>query len=251
MKTLPTILLAGTMVAGLAACSNQPNTADTTMTNDAAMNADGAAVQTATTSPDRLRGTITAVTPTSMTVQTYDGQTMTVSLNDKTGYAWVLPSSLSDLKKGDFIGTATTGADNALKAVEVVIFPDSMRGTGEGHYDWDTPAVIQAKGTAGGSSAMTNGTITNSAMTNGTVTNSAMTNGTVSDTSTGADAQQLTVSYKGGTSQVAVPKDVPVVRLDPAKQAILATGQKVFVKLLPGSVAQFVAAGKNGLMPPM
>ena len=206
MKTFTALLLAGTMAAGLAACSDKTST--TTTTNSTTMTAtDAAAV------PDRVRGTLTAVGPNSVTVQTYDGKSVEVALNDKTGVAWVLPSSLDTLKQGDFIGTATTGPDTALKAVEVVIFPEAMRGTGEGHYGWDTPAVVQASagdsdaanGMANGAdqnSGMTNGTV--SAMTNGTVTktggaqNSGMTNGTVSNSNSVAGEQQLTVSYKGG-----------------------------------------------------
>ena len=263
MKTFTALLLAGTMAAGLAACSDKTST--TTTTNSTTMTAtDAAAV------PDRVRGTLTAVGPNSVTVQTYDGKSVEVALNDKTGVAWVLPSSLDTLKQGDFIGTATTGPDTALKAVEVVIFPEAMRGTGEGHYGWDTPAVVQASagdsdaanGMANGAdqnSGMTNGTV--SAMTNGTVTktggaqNSGMTNGTVSNSNSVAGEQQLTVSYKGGSAQVAVPKGTPIVRFDPADKAILTNGQKVFVLATTGAdgklTAKSVAAGKDGLMPPM
>lgn len=257
MMMRSTMLLAATMLAGLAACSDKTaKTTNTTTTTAAA---------TDTAAPVRVRGVVTAVGPDSVAVQTYDGNSATVVLGDKTGYAWVLPASLSTLKQGDFIGTATTGGDDALQAVEVVIFPESMRGTGEGHYDWDTPAVTQTSGARGGTSGMTNGTVTGSGMTNGTVTQSGMTNGTVaqsgmtngtvSNSSGTAGVQQLTVSYKGGTAKVAVPARTPIVRFDPAQKAILTVGQKVFVVTEPGTdgkpTAKFVAAGKDGLMPPM
>ena len=89
---------------------------------------------TAVASTGLVRGTVQAVTADAMTLQTYDGKTVTVPLDGKTGYARVAPSSLSSLKDGDFIGTATTGPKTALLAVEIVVFPESMRGTGEGHY---------------------------------------------------------------------------------------------------------------------
>ncbi len=185
---------------------------------------------------------------------------MTVPIDGETGYAWVLASSLSTLKDGDFIGTATTGPDDALRAVELVIFPEAMRGTGEGHYDWDIPGVVAANGGgAAGSSAMTNGTVEQqSAMTNGTVQGqsapqqSAMTNGTVTGGADASGEKTLTISYKGGTSQVLVPAGIPIVRFDPADKAILAKGQKLFVVTPPGATAaKFVAVGKDGLTPPM
>lgn len=217
--------------------------------------------------PIRIRGTAQTVGADALTVQTYDGKTVNVSLGDKTRYAWLVASSLSTLKNGDFIGTATTGPDSDLKAVELVIFPEALRGTGEGHYPWDVPAAIAAKdqGASAGQSAMTNGavvqgamtngTVQQGAMTNGTVQQSAMTNGTVSSGAGKTGGTRLTISYKGGTSEVQVPPGIPVVRIEPTDKASLATGQKLFVVAAPGPdgtpVAQSVAMGKDGLMPPM
>lgn len=213
--------------------------------------------------PGRLRGTLGAINSGTMTVTTYDSTPVPVTLTSQTKYAWVVKSSLATLKQGDFIGTATTGPDNDLKAVEIVIFPEAMRGTGEGHYGWDTPGVIQAAGqSSGNASAMTNGTVTQSAMTNGTVqqsgmTNgtlqqSGMTNGTVTANANGAAMTKLTVGYKGGTAQVRVPSGTPVVRFEPTDNPALAKGQKLFIKLAEDQkTAQFVAIGKDGLTPPM
>lgn len=251
MNPIQSLALLGAAVVMISGCS------DKTGGSDAAGNG-GAA--TAAASTGRVRGIVQAVAADGLTVQTYDGQTVTVPLDAKTGYAWVVPSSLATLKDGDFVGTATTGPKSALRAVELVIFPESMRGTGEGHYPWDVPGTVQANG--GGSadmSAMTNGTVDQqSAMTNGTVdTQSAMTNGTVSGGASAGGAaasgdKMLSISYKGGRAQVAVPAGIPIVRFAPADKSILAKGQKIFAILPPGATAaKSVAVGKDGLTPPM
>ena len=248
-----TTMMAGAGLIALGACS-QGTTPTPTATSTAS----------STPTATRIRGAVSTIAPTALTVQTYDGQSATVPLDAKTGYAWVVASDLSSLKKGDFIGTATSGPDTAMKALEVVIFPESMRGTGEGHYGWDTPGVVASAGGGAGAtnsmtngtvSSMTNGTVTGNAMTNGTVTQSSMTNGTVT-TDTGKPGEtHLTVAYKGGTAQVLVPAGTPIVRFEPTTQAMLAKGQKVFAVVPPDAggkaAAKFVAIGKDGVTPPM
>jgi hypothetical protein len=255
MHRIKSLALMGAALTLVAGCSGTGTGNDATANDTAAT-----ATATATASTGRVRGTVQAVTADALTVQTYDGKTVTVPIDAKTGYAWVVPSSLSSLKDGDFIGTATTGPKTALRAVEVVIFPESMRGTGEGHYAWDVPGVVAANGgDSAGSSAMTNGTVdAQSAMTNGTVEpQSAMTNGTVTGGATPGGAASstdrvLSVSYKGGNVKVAVPAGVPIVRFDPTQKTVLAKGQKVFAVTPPGvSAAKSVAIGKDGLTPPM
>lgn len=251
MYRITSLALMGAAFTMIGGCSGS-NTGNDTSANDTAA--------TAAASTGRVRGTVQAVTADMVTVQTYDGKTVTVPLDAKTGYAWVLPASLSTLKDGDFIGTATTGPKSALRAVELVIFPESMRGTGEGHYAWDVPGIVAANGgDSAGSSAMTNGTVDQqSAMTNGTVdTQSAMTNGTVTgpaapgSTASPGD-KMLSISYKGGSAQVAVPANVPIVRFDPTTKSVLAKGQKIFAVTPPGATAaKSVAIGKDGLTPPM
>ncbi|MFS0771170.1 hypothetical protein [Sphingomonas sp. 1P08PE] len=260
MAKAATSVLLGLAMTGLAACHQSPSES---AAQTASNGSDGGAA-TPTNGPGRLRGTLGALDSDTMTITTYDGTSAPVTLDGETKYAWVIKSSLATVKQGDFIGTATTGPDSDLKAVEIVIFPEAMRGTGEGHYGWDTPGVIQAAGQSSGSasSAMTNGTVTQSAMTNGTVSQSAMTNGvvqqsgmtngTVTADASGAATTKLTVSYKGGTAQVSVPQGTPVVRFEPTEKASLAKGQKLFIKLADDQkTAQFVAIGKDGLTPPM
>ncbi len=199
-----------------------------------------------------VRGTITSVTGSKLTIKSYTGQPIGLTLGQDTKYAWVTKSSLSDIKSGDFIGTAATGPTNGLKALEVVIFPASMRGTGEGHYDWSMPAAV-ANADQGGNAGPVQGSMTNGTV--GTVASAApamhssMTNGTVTSKAGGTT---LTVSYNNGkTVQVMVPPGAPVVKFDPAGKSVLTTGAKVFAAVGSGGNTKFVAVGRNGLTPPM
>ncbi len=234
MSSIKSLALVGSVIVTLGACSG----------NEPPETAPAAEVTEAATVSNRVRGTVQAVTDDALTVQTYDGKTAIVPITADTRYAWVVASSLDTLKNGDFVGTATTGPKTALSAVELVIFPESMRGAGEGHYEWDVPGVVAAKGGAAPvSSAMTNGTVqTQSAMTNGTVTSGASASG----------ARMLTISYRGGTADVAIPEGTPIVRFEPTERSSLAVGQKVYVSTPPGgSAAGFVAMGRDGVIPPM
>ncbi len=253
MLTKKLMLLSG-VIAVLGGCGQTTSTDSNTTTTNIAMGNTSAAAS-ATPAVNRVRGVITAIGTDALTVQTYDGKSATVPLDANTKFAWVVKSDLSTLKDGDFIGTATTGPDDALRAVELVIFPEAMRGTGEGHYPWDVPgAVAAAGGGTNGSSAMTNGTVDGqSAMTNGTVSQqSGMTNGTVTGGAGKPGETRLSISYKGGKAQVVVPVGTPIVRFEPAERTVLAKGQKLFAIISPGSAgARSVAVGKDGLTPPM
>lgn len=231
---------------------------------------------------ERVRGTIASVSGNTLTVTSRDGKAVQVMLGAGTKYAWVVPSSLSDIKSGDFIGTATKGPSSHMVALEVVVFPNSMRGTGEGHYPWDmlpntaasgggAPAVQSSmtNGTVAGGGGSSNAPMVSSTMTNGTVgsaaapgnapmVSSSMTNGTVAANTGSGGGKELTVGYGGGKKlRVLVPANVPVVGLDPTQRSALASGAKVFVIAAKpssgggGLDAKFVAVGKDGLTPPM
>ncbi len=259
------LLTAATAMLGGCGKQASDDTANTTA-NTAVDTAANATATTAVPAATRTRGVVQAIAADSVTLQTYDGKPATVPIDTKTGFAWVVKSDLASLKDGDFIGTATTGPDTALRAVELVIFPESMRGSGEGHYAWDVPGVVAAagggnagssamtNGTVQGQSAMTNGTVQGqSAMTNGTVQpQSAMTNGTVTGAAGRPGEKTLTIAYKGGKAQVLVPAGTPVVRFEPTQRSVLAKGQKIFAVQTgdtPG--AKFIAIGKDGVTPPM
>ncbi|MBL7405472.1 metal ABC transporter permease, partial [Escherichia coli] len=143
--------------------------------------------------------------------------------------------SLDAIKDGVFIGTATKG-ENPMTALEVVLFPESMRGTGEGHYGWDS--------------------ITDHTAGAGAKVKSAMTNGTVkADKAASGGERTLTVSYgKDGSKEIVVPSSAPIVAFEPADKAILTPGSKVFAVVAkdgPKAEGKLVAVGKDGLTPPM
>jgi hypothetical protein len=177
--------------------------------------------------PVRVRGTVVSLDGSKLVVHPKTGDDITVMLNDNFAAIAVVKASMTDIKEGTFIGTATvTQPDSSLKSLEVVVFPDKMRGTGEGHYPWDLGPK------------------------------SMMTNATVSNAVKGVDGQSITVSYKGGEKKIDVPADVPVVTLVPgADKADIKPGAIVFVptqKQDDGSLhGGAVLFGKDGLTPPM
>jgi hypothetical protein len=181
----------------------------------------------AETTPVRVRGTVVSLEGTKLVVHPKTGDDITVTLNDNYGAVAVVKASMADIKEGTFIGTATvTQPDSSLKSVEVVVFPDKMRGTGEGHYPWD----LDGK--------------------------SMMTNATVSNAVKGVDGQTITVAYKGGEKKIDVPANVPVVTLVPGSdKADIKPGVIVFVptqKQEDGSLhGGAVLFGKDGQTPPM
>ena len=232
MRSIKTFALVSAVMATLAACSAQEPASPAAEVVDAA------------SSTVRVRGTVLSVTDGSMTVQTYDGRTVAVPVAATTRFVWVVSSSLSTLRDGDFVGTATTGPKTALRALELVIFPESMRGAGEGHYPWDVPGVVASRG---------GGSVASSAMTNGTVqAQSAMTNGTVASSEASSGGRSLTIVYEGGTANVTIPEGTPIVRFEPTERPSLAVGQKVYAVIPKGTTsAGFVAMGKDGVTPPM
>jgi hypothetical protein len=136
---------------------------------------------------------------------------------------------LSDIKRGSFIGTAAMPqADGTQKAIEVVVFPEAARGTGEGHRPWDL--------------------LPDSTMTNATVADLAAAPKSV------RGGQQLRLTYKGGEKTVIVPPDAPVVTFRPGTDALLVPGAKVMVNAQEKNgtpTALRVTAGRHGFAPPM
>jgi hypothetical protein len=174
----------------------------------------------------RVRGVVVSLDGSKLVVRSKDGKDVPVSLKDDFAVLAVVKSSMADIKQGTFIGTATvTQPDTSLRSVEVVVFPDKMRGTGEGHYPWDL----------GSSSMMTNATVANAVQ--------------------GVDGQTVTVTYKGGEKKITIPANVPVVALAPAAKGDITPGEAVFVpteKQADGTlVGGAVLFGKDGVVPPM
>ena len=176
--------------------------------------------------PVRIRGTVEKIDGQNLTVKANNGQSMTVKLADNYMVMGITKASVADIGNGKFIGTTTLGErDGALVALEVHIFPENMRGTGEGHYDWDLRP--------------------DSKMTNANV---------ASVTSMGKD-RVLMVQYKGGEKKVLVPENAVVVSFTPAERGELRPGAAVFVnsqRQPDGSLtAPRVNVGLNGQLPPM
>lgn len=180
----------------------------------------------AQTTPVRLRGAITAIDGKTVTIALRDGMTANVKLADNWSVALVTPLTLADVKQGSFVGIASTGTDTDRTALEVLVFPEAMRGAGEGHYAWDLKP------------------------------NSMMTNANVATVASASDGQTLKLDYKGGGTQtIKVKPGTPIVTFQPGQQSDAKVGAKVFVgaqKAADGSMtAARIAVGKDGLTPPM
>jgi hypothetical protein len=175
----------------------------------------------------RVRGTIVGLDGSTLTVKTREGPNATVMLKPGWKMAGVAKASVDDIKPGDFVGIASlptaAGGDGAI---EVLVFPPALKGTGEGNYPWD----LKPK----------------SSMTNATVTNAVK----------GVDGRTLDLSYSGGKEKkIAIPDGVPIVTFGPATEADLKPGAAVFVPAQKGDDgalgAGFVVVGNNGIDPPM
>jgi hypothetical protein len=208
----------------------------------------GSVVQAAPAGTDHVRGTIAGFQGQVLTVKSAGGS-VRVLLTGKTPVISVVPSDRAHIKDGTFLGIASLPQPNgSQRALEVVVFPEAARGTGEGSYAWDLPG-------SGSHSKMTNGMVSRSKMTNGTASKSRMTNGTVHT----AGGAALTLQYKTGagtgSQNIILPPNIPIVTFAPGQPSQLTPGAHVFIigRRLPGGIvaADRVLVGKNGLVPPM
>ena len=176
--------------------------------------------------PPRTRGTIERLDGDMLILGTRGGQKATFKLTPDTKIVGAIDAQLGAIKPDTYIGTsAAPQPDGTLKAMEVHLFPESMRGTGDGHYPWDLD----------GANTMTNGAV-----------------GAVAGTS----GRTLTVRYQGGERKVVVPEGTPVVAFEPADRSIVKPGARALViapKSADGtqSAAAFLVVGENGVNPPM
>ncbi len=176
-------------------------------------------------SPARLRGKIDAISGDTLQLTLRNGTKASAMLPADVRVTWITVAKPTDIAKGSYIGTAAIPQpDGTLRALEIQVFPPSMRGIGEGSRPFDlTP-----------SSTMTNGTIGSMVSANG---------------------RTVTITYKGGEKKVFVPDDVPFVSYAPADRSALTPGANVIVsgtRAADGSVtAASVSVGQNGLVPPM
>jgi hypothetical protein len=176
--------------------------------------------------PSRVRGTIVGVDGDVIAVKSRSGEDVKLHMTGDMRVVGIIRISLADIKLGSFIGATTVpGPDGRQDAVEVHVFPEAMRGTGEGSRPYDLRP------------------------------NSTMTNATVAETVAGNDGQPLMIKYKDGEKKIVVGPDTPVVTYVAADKSDLKPGAKIiaFVKQLPDGSFETnrVSVGRDGLTPPM
>jgi hypothetical protein len=176
--------------------------------------------------PTRVRGTIEHVDGDTLSVKSRSGEDVKLHMTSDIRVVGIIKISLADIKLGSFIGATTVpGPDGRNNAVEVHVFPEEMRGTGEGTRPYDLRP------------------------------NSTMTNATVAETVAGNDGQNLTIKYKDGEKKITVGPDTPVVTYVPADRSDLKADAKViaFIKQLPDGSYETnrISVGRDGLTPPM
>ena len=156
--------------------------------------------------PVRVRGTVEKLDGQNLTVKSRDGQSLAIALAPNIIVSYLTKKNAGDIKTGDFVAsTGIKGTDGKLHAIEVRIFPENLRGVGEGQYPWDLKP----------DSIMTNATV-------GTITKSPQGN-------------VVKVSYKGSESEFTIDPDTPVY----------GTATDGDTSLLKPGVAVFVIAQKQ------
>jgi len=171
----------------------------------------------------RVRGTIERIDGPVFVVKARDGAELKLTVTeDHPLFVAIVPGKMSDIKAGMYVGSAgTMQEDGTQKAIEVHIFPESMRGTGDGHYDWDL------------------------------LPKSKMTNGNVEQAVTGVDGPVLSVKYKDGEKKLVVTPQTVVVTYEMGKREDIQPGTKIFVsaaKKQPDGTLQTprITYGRNG-----
>jgi hypothetical protein len=148
----------------------------------------------------RVRGTVERIEGPVFVVKTRDGSEVKLTVTDNPLFVAIVPAKMSDIKPGMFVGSAgMMQEDGTQKAMEVHIFPEAMRGTGEGHYDWDL------------------------------LPKSKMTNGNVEQAVTGVDGPVLSVKYKDGEKKLLVTPQTVVVTYEMGKREEIQPGTKIFI----------------------
>lgn len=175
--------------------------------------------------PIRLRGTVQSFADPDLVILERSGKVITVAVPNETGIVEVIPTDIALVQPGTYIGTAAVPrADGKLVSLEVVVFPEFARGTGEGHFPWD----LQPE--------------------------SSMTNATVAELARSSEGRTLGLRYKDGEKTVIVPDGVPVVTLRPGNRLLIVPGAKVFAVVDQRDdryIVMRLLVGRNGLQPPM
>ena len=188
-----------------------------------ALAAQAGAQQTAT---KRIRGEIVAIEGTQLQVRTREGPVVDIDLDEKYTVTAVVKIEPSAIARGSFVGAASMPeADGTLRALEVLVFPESARGSGEGHYPWDLQP------------------------------GSMMTNATVAEVVDVGAGRRMTLRYKDGEKVVTVPPAAPVVTFQPGSREMVVPGAHAILTATvrpDGTLAATrMSIGKDGLVPPM
>jgi len=199
MTTRRELLTLALALAAASACAQQPSTV-------------------------RLRGTLEAVTPTQITLRQRSGDKIDLAVAPNVTVTEVYPVQLSDIGAGSFVGVgAMPQADGTQRAIAVTVFPEAMRGTGEGHRPFDF------------------------------LPQSTMTNATVAEVAASPDGQRLQLRYQGGEKTIVVPPGTPIVSLRPGDRGLLVPGAAVALtaaEVAGKPTVTRISAGRNGFAPP-
>jgi hypothetical protein len=177
--------------------------------------------------PARIRGTVEKLDGQTLMVKSRDGQTLSIALAPDFTVRAVVAKGVADIKPGDFVAsTSVRGPDGKLRAIEVHILPESLRGVArEGQFPWDL------------------------------VPDSLMTNATAAQITSAPQGQVIKVTYKDGDAEVTIPPGTPIVGYVPGDPSLLKPGAAVFIiaqRSADGSLtASGVTAEKDGVKPPM
>ncbi|NLS00680.1 hypothetical protein HGP17_27950 [Rhizobium sp. P38BS-XIX] len=174
----------------------------------------------------RVRGVVESLNGDTLMVKSREGKDVTIMLKSGWAVNGIVNASVTDIKPGDFVGIASVPTDSGVNgALEVLIFPAAMKGTGEGDYGWD----LKPK--------------------------SSMTNATVASAVTSVNGPTLSLTYKGGQKKISIPPGTPVVTFGNATKADVKPGAGVIIN---GTTtgdnmveSDRVIVGINGVVPPM
>jgi hypothetical protein len=172
----------------------------------------------------RVRGTLESISDTKAVVKQRNGDRVELAVAPALVVTEVYPVTLADVKPGTFVGVGgMPQADGSQRAIAVVLFPEAMRGTGEGHYPFDF------------------------------LPNSTMTNATVAEVAASPDGQRLQLRYKDGEKTIVVPPGAPIVSLRPGDRGMLVPGAAVSIiaqEMEGKPTAMRINTGRNGFAPP-
>jgi hypothetical protein len=176
----------------------------------------------------RVRGTIERVDGNVLLVRSSEGAELELTLVENATIVAVAKASMADIREGTYLGSAAIPqSDGSQKALEVHIFPEQMRGAGEGHRPYAP--------------------VPESTMTNGSTSGSMV---------AGVDGSSIVVKYKEGEKKIVVVPETVIVTYVPGDKSELKPGAKIFIgganKKDDGTLeASAVSVGRDGITPPM